>query len=289
VEQDIRLSNPSVIIAVGEAALESLFGPLMGDLDRGIPTWRGWAIPDRRRKCWVVPIIPPTKALERDAVMMRVLVNDLAKAFSLAATALPPFPPIGEEESCVILEPPNLPDLLKKAGSQKGLVGFDYETTGIKPHRPQHRIVCCGFSPDKDHSYAFRLTDDNVGDWIAFLESPCPKTAHNKDFEGRWSKVTLNRAVRNMVWDSLLAAHVEDNRGGVAGLKFQAAVHFGVWPYGEEVRPFLETPLNKKEEEMGANAINRITHCDITKLLTYCGIDALIQRRLAILQRRNAQ
>jgi hypothetical protein len=30
------------------AALEALLGPRLGNLDRGIGTWRGWVVPDRR-------------------------------------------------------------------------------------------------------------------------------------------------------------------------------------------------------------------------------------------------
>lgn len=53
----------------------------------------------------------------------------------------------------VITEEEEAIDILKKALSWS-MVAFDYETTGIKPHREGHKIVCASIS-DGMYSYAF--------------------------------------------------------------------------------------------------------------------------------------
>ena len=109
------------------------------------------------------------------------------------------------------------------------------------------------------------------------------KMAHNIKFEETWSVVRLRQPVKNWVWDSMLAAHVLDNRPGVTGLKFQTYVNFGVIDYDSEVAPYLKAPTK------GGNDFNRIYELlkkpdGEEKLLRYCGLDAIYEYRLAMLQ-----
>ena len=115
------------------------------------------------------------------------------------------------------------------------------------------------------------------------VRSEVGKAAHNMSFEESWSEIRLGVSVENWIWDSMLAAHILDNRTGVTGLKFQTYVNFGVVDYSSEIQPYLEA------SDDCANSINTIqkliaTQSGRNQLLRYNGLDAIYERRLAGLQ-----
>ena len=73
--------------------------------------------------------------------------------------------------------------------------------------------------------------------------------------------------------------HILDNRQAISGLKFQTAINFGLYSYDEDISPYLES-IDPKN----ANSFNRVREAPVQRLLTYCGIDSLVQYRLAMLQ-----
>jgi hypothetical protein len=102
------------------------------------------------------------------------------------------------------------------------------------------------------------------------------KIAANMKFEEIWSREILKIRVANWLWDSMLAAHNLDNRQEITGLKFQAYVNYGIIDYDSHIKPFLQS-----KEENNGNAFNRIHEVDLFDLLTYCGIDSMLEYRLA--------
>jgi len=112
--------------------------------------------------------------------------------------------------------------------------------------------------------------------------------AHNIKFEDTWTKKRLRIDIQNWEWDSMIAAHILDNRPGVTGLKFQAYVNFGVIDYASEVAPYLK-PTSENEKKYGGNAFNRIQELleqpgGEKKLLEYCALDSFYERMLAMKQ-----
>ena len=72
------------------------------------------------------------------------------------------------------------------------------------------------------------------------------------------------------------ATHIIDNRKGITGLKFQAYIHFGQQDYSSHLDKFLK--------EGGEEGFNDIEKAPKEELLHYCGMDSLLQYRLAKLQ-----
>ena len=104
-----------------------------------------------------------------------------------------------------------------------------------------------------------------------FLRSDCPKIGWNCKFESRWSRKKLGVWPRNFVFDGMLAAHVVDNRSEVTSLKFQAFVQLGQESYNDYILPYL------KGDKQGGNEKNRVKEADLPRLLTYCGMDSLLE------------
>jgi hypothetical protein len=135
-------------------------------------------------------------------------------------------------------------------------------------------------------AYAFMIPEDpeQLRYVRQFLTSLVGKIAQNLKFEHCWSYNIFKREVQNWVWDTMQATHIMDNRPGITGLKFQAYVQFGIPDYDSEVRPYLEG-----DDDKNANSFNTIDKLVAStagrqKLLTYCGIDSLLEYRLAMWQ-----
>lgn len=273
--QYIQHYKPKLIILLGTSALYSLIGYRWKRDLSGISKWRGFTIPDQDFKTWVVPTFHPS-FVERDEteVAMTVWTQDLRKAFSLIDV---PVPMLKQPTIKIITDLSILDSIVD------GLVAIDYETTGIKPHAAGHKIVSTAVAVSDDLVYAFLMPKSRteLQPLIRLLDrETVGKIAHNMKFEEAWSRVRLRQPVRNWIWDTMLAAHLIDNRTGVTSLKFQAFVMFGVPDYESEVSSYLSS------KEDGANAMNQILEFIKTRegtktLLTYNAWDAIHEYRLA--------
>jgi len=76
----------------------------------------------------------------------------------------------------------------------------------------------------------------------------------------------------------MLAAHCLDNRPGICSLKFQSLVKMGVPIYNRHLEPYLES-----HGDGHYNRIQEISHKD---LLTYGGLDSLLEYKLMRIQRK---
>jgi DNA polymerase I-like protein with 3'-5' exonuclease and polymerase domains len=166
----------------------------------------------------------------------------------------------------------------------KNGIAFDFETTGLKPHRKRHRIVCASMSNGR-RTFAFPISTQDkqtnpkvVQQFKEFLQSPCPKIAANLKFEESWSRAVLETRVNNWVWDTMVMQHLLDNRPNTTGLKFQVFVRYGVSDYNSKVEPYLRAKTG--------NDFNQIDKIPLSTLLTYCGLDSLYEYRLACDQRQ---
>ena len=279
----IEERKPKVIMALGNAAVASLIGHRWRKDLGGITKWRGWTIPDQDIEAWLCPTFHPSY-IERQGRALEVCTiweHDLSNAFSKLDEPLPQYKLGGE---CV-----HIVDSLEELPPFPPMVAFDLETTGLKPHGKGHRIVCASVAYGEDEAYAFMMPSTPVGRkrFTEMLGNPdIRKIAHNMKFEDTWCTVRLRRPVQGWFWDTMLAAHILDNRTGISSLKFQTYIHQGIVDYDSEISPFL-----KGTDPKNANSHNRIMELvrrpgGREKLMLYCGLDSLYTYRLAMRQRK---
>ena len=79
--------------------------------------------------------------------------------------------------------------------------------------------------------------------------------------------------------DTVIAAHVFDNRRGISGLKFQSYVNFGLPDYSKGMDKYLQG------DPKDANSFNHIYSAPKRVLLKYNAIDSLMTFWLAMKQR----
>ena len=278
--------KPKLIIALGNSAIYSLFGRRWKKDLGGISKWRGWTIPDQDLNAWVCPTFHPSYVERENAQEVDTIwKDDLKQAFELVAGSRSvPFPVYKEPHVEFIADLSRL----RKEIPSGSIVAFDYETTGLKPHATGHRVVCASVATSGDHAYTFFIPDrrKDVLPFIELLKDPTiGKMAHNMKFEEAWSSEIFLAPVQNWEWDSMLAAHLLDNRQGITGLKFQTFVNFGVVDYASEISPYLHS-VDQKD----GNAFNQIDKLlDLPggreKLLMYCALDSIFEYKLAMVQR----
>ena len=269
---------PKVIVLFGTVALYSIIGYRWKKDLGGISKWRGWCIPDKDFKCWILPTFHPSYVTRSDMEVMTIWKQDLRKVFDLCDQSLPRY----RKPKMEIIEDLSVLDTIKA-----DQVAFDYETTGLKPHAKRHRIVCAAVADSAAHCYIFMMPKSKNArlPFYRLLEKGLiGKMAHNMKYEDTWTVEKLGVDIQGWDWDSMQAAHILDNRPGVTSLKFQTYVNFGVVDYASHITPYLQG-VDKKD----GNALNRILEFidDPTcrkELLTYCGWDAIWEYRLAMKQ-----
>jgi len=278
-DRAIRDLNPRVIVLLGRHATESVVMGDWGDsaftsLDR----WVGWTIPSQSLNAWICPTWHPSYLLRRNSPALDLwFQRHLKQALDLSGRPWPDGTPKWENSIDTCMDPGVVSVALDRLVANKRAIAFDYETDRLKPDRDDARIVCCAVS-DGEYTIAYPWVGDCVDATSRLLRSPVKKIAANLKFETRWSHRVLGHGVRNWYWDCMLASHVLDQRKSITSVKFQSYVRFGQPTYNNEVKPYLEAAG-------GANSQNRAMqyyHEHPEAMLTYCGMDALLEHKISM-------
>lgn len=274
----IKKTQPKIIILFGNEALYSVIGKKWKKDFGTIKKWRGFSIPDQEHKAFLFPVFNPKYVMHSEKEVLTVWKQDLNNAFSYLDAKFKKY------------KKPNINyinDLTPLKQIKNSLVAFDYETTGLKPHAKGHRIVCASIAVDENNVFVFSIPKKRkeLQPFIDILKNnQIGKMAHNMKFEDTWTNVRLKTEINYWAWDSMLAAHILDNRPEITGLKFQTYINFGIIDYSSEIEPYL-----KGIESKNGNSLNKILELydnkvNEKKLLEYCALDSIFQYRLAMLQ-----
>lgn len=283
VTRAIRELKPEVILLLGKRPMESVIKWLWKDTVISVGTWVGWKIPAQKVNAWVCPTWHPSHLLrlgqdgrKNYGVEERLFKEHVREALALGGRPWKAVPDYKKKVG-VVFDADEAADAVKKFRLSGAVTAFDFETDRLKPDSGDSEIVCCSVSDGKT-SVAFPWFGVAVGEMKKYLTSDAPKIGANVKFEERWCLKHLGLSVKNWVWDTVLAAHCLDNRPGITSVKFQAFVRLGTEDYDSSVKPFLEGA--------GGNGRNRIREVGVSKILTYCALDSLLEYKVAKIQAR---
>jgi desulfoferrodoxin (superoxide reductase-like protein) len=267
----IKEHKPKVIILIGGSALQSIIGTRVTKNLGALSKWRGFAIPDKHYKAWLCPVFHPSYVERADLPeIYNIWERDIENAFRCTLEGRPTNPAYKEYlDKVELLNEKEAGQVLKDISWREA--AFDYEATGLKPHRKGHDIISVSIS-NGDRVFAFLLYDEIRDLFRKFLTNPkIGKIAHNMQFEHTWSEVILGVDVYPWVKDTMINAHVIDNRPGIKGLKHQVYLNFGIPDYSSEVDKYL-----KAKDSNSFNRIRELIQTDlgVKQLLQYNGLDS---------------
>lgn len=291
--KEIENFKPKVIILLGDPALNSFLAHRWKKALDTVKKWRGYVIPDQDTKAYVIPTYHPSylDELDKQSAVPVLFEEDIRR--SVEALNLPTINEIDYRKQISILDNKRASTWLKSyyeecinhytKTKKKRFFTFDYETTGLKPHDTRHYIYCCAITTDEGVTVSFLMDDENVKKILTevLADGRIEKEAANMKFEWAWSYVKLGVEVQGFVWDTMQMAHYLDNRRGVTGLKFQAYVQFGIMDYDSHIHDYLVGTDSKN-----ANSMNKIHLAPKEEILYYCGMDALVEYKLGMLQKK---
>ena len=277
----IKELDPDVIIPLGGYAVKSLIGYVWREDPGGVNLWSGWKIPDRTFNAWICPTYHPSflghmENSQNHAVLKRMWRWHLGDALELRGKPYPDGKP-ERYKIRLVNDPHKAADILRGWQQQGGAVAFDYETNRLSPYHEDSEIVSCGVCWRGLETIAYPWEGEAIAATRDLLASPCPKIGANTKFEDQWTKKHLGIWVNNWRRDTMLDAHVHDNRPGITSVKFQAYARLGLRDWSRKVEPYLKGG--------DATGKNRIRELDVRDLLYYNGMDAAVEYDLAVKQR----
>ena len=277
--------KPETIILLGDAAVRSLIGFMWRENPGPIGRWIGWKIPDQKLNAWICPTWHPQ--------YLRYENRQYAKSdprliwfrrYLKAAVELDGRPwvkgPKWDGDVRIEMDSQAAVDLIDKCWEYP-LVAVDYETNMLKPDAPDAAIVACSVAyGDSDGPWgviAYPWTKATAATTGRLMRSSVKKIIANKGFEIRWTLKEFGYGVRNVFHDTMHDAHLLDNRRGISSVKFQAYVLLGQPEWDSHIKPYLEAD--------NSNTRNRIHEIPMRDLLLYCGLDSLLEFRIALKQK----
>jgi DNA polymerase-1 len=280
VQQTILKLKPKVIILLGNIAVTSLFGEDFSN--RTILRWRAHQIPDEKFKCFILPLFAPYQLIKqaKDKNLQATFRRDLKRINVCLKKSFEES--INYEQYVTILQDfKRVKTLLKRILKRKQTISFDYETTGLKPHRNGHKIVTIGVSVSPTKAYAFPFdfksfwTKKELHEikslWHKIIaDKDIKKICHNIKFEDSWSAIRIGSRIQKIHWDAMIAQKIIDNRAASTGLKFQTFIRYGVRPYDKTIAPFLKAK----------GEFNTVEQAPLKDLLIYNGLDCIFTHML---------
>ncbi len=270
--------NPKTIILLGQAACQSVIGWLWKDSVGPIGRWIGWRIPCQKINAWICPAWHPSYILRgesnddqedrgKDNPVRELIWKEHLKA-ALAKKHRPwKTVPDYRSQIRVIMEPDEAAKeirIMMAFASEHKPIAFDYETTTLKPDGPHAEIYTCSMA-NGEYAISYPWHGKAITATREFLRSRIPKIASNKKFEDRWTRKDSGFPVENWVFDTMLAAHVLDNRRDINSIKFQGWALLGQDIWNDAVEPYLKSP--------GSNTPNKIKETDLYSVLFYNALD----------------
>jgi uracil-DNA glycosylase family 4 len=272
--------QPDIIVPMGSLAIHSVLGHAWKDDVGSYERWIGWRIPCQRLNTWIVPTWHPAEVYrrkDREPLIERLFARHLAEMAALQGRPWAQVPE-WEREVEVVLDPRKAARMIRKVIEKGGPTACDYETNSLKPDADDAEIITMSICWKGVKTFAYPWHGEAIDATGEYLRSErCGKIASNLKFEDRWTRRFFGHGVRNWIHDTMIAAHVIDNRTGITSIKFQAFVILGAESYDDHIKKYLKSAGGRK-----TNLVR--SEIDIHQLLVYNGLDSLLEYKVAEVQ-----
>lgn len=155
-------------------------------------------------------------------------------------------------------------------------ISLDYETTNTKPYDEFFEIVSIGLGDDKQGWVIhedFWVNNPVIKKMLRIKmreliqDKNILKVIQNAKFEDLCSRYWFGTKPIENAFCTMLATHVVDERGGCTSQDFQNLTRFGIPPYSDSVKKFLQSEENEKT--------NTIRKAPKKELIKYNALDVI--------------
>ena len=238
-DAQLKEAKPNLIVCLGTEAISSVMGrPIPVTKIRGRPLVSG------RYKCWVLATYHPAYIMRQEKPYVK---DDLAAIWNRDLEIICEL--FEKDVYSVLLnegrgnhwvtDVDEAIELLDKMSASEKPVAFDYETNQLDPFVGVPTALLLGLANSKEEGFSILIPDPIPEDLhtaiASFLTSSVPKLAQNSMFEGLWSRKIFGVCPKNVYRDTMLAAHLLDDRRGTKGLDWLTFTTFGS-DYKEEFK-----------------------------------------------------
>lgn len=271
--EEIKLLKPRIIVTTCQEAFDILLYDRMAGRASNTQyiDWCGELIPDQVLKTWIAPVYPTSlimKEQEERYNKYELYYQEHFRRISRVTTDCPTFDIDSRCHICT--NERETREALKEIATWDRFA-FDYETTGLKPHRKGHEIVYISAS-NGEVSYAFK-SNGILDLWAEIMTNDAVKIAHNQSFERSWTENICHVAPNKLIHDTMLIQHCLHNRKPT-GLKFITYARLGILGYDADSDKYLK-PSRDEQNTYGSNGFNRIKEAPPTKMMKYNAMDSL--------------
>lgn len=271
--ETVQTLRPKVCILVGDVACAGLLQEdFRSGCDPRAVTWAGEVIPSQKLNCWIVPTHDttaweyPGEGIQAEQALGRAVTLCDSRPWNAAPEYADRVKVLYDEDEAV--------SAIHQMISAGHPVAFDYETNTLRPETEGSKIYSVAYSNGLE-TFACPWYAGVAEATKTFLTCDIPKVAANMKFEFRWTQEKLGVSIKNLVWDTMLAAHWIQCRAGITGLKFQSYALLGQREYNSQVENYFDSQ---------AWELNTIDRLDSNVLLVYNGMDALLELLVACKQ-----
>jgi DNA polymerase-1 len=286
-EKELREFNPKFIWLFGDNVLDAFVMNRDLDFDKvTISSLNGWAIPDLFWKAWVFPFIHPDDVKSDYEHMWK---KDIKFAISCLNRKRPEHNKALDEIE-VLLDYDRVCALLKgilKDSEYAGIytaIFLDFETNTLPYFIENLKLLTISIDIDGvSYSFPFDYPHWNINEkeeignlfMEILINKKIDKIIHNAAFEINWTRAIFGiDTIENVIWDSMVVAHVLDSRKGLTKLKVLAYLLFGIEGYEKEMKKYI------KEDEL----YNELEKMPLYDLCKYNAMDTRITAELALIQ-----
>lgn len=235
--QDIEKARPRAVLLIGSTAIQWA----TQHSGATAPIWHSIRIPIRfgSHVCWAYPTLDPYAYLKSDSPnnedMLSIFRKDVQRAMDRALAKEDDEPVVEDPKQYYantdILQTPTINQLIDRIDrilSDRKEIGWDYETSTLRPYAKRSRILTVAMS-SYDNTLAFPYQHPGF-DWGRDLPQvreiiretlrSCKPIAHNAKFEMEWTAHEFGEAfVWDVDWQCTMAQHyVLDSRKGARSL-----------------------------------------------------------------------
>lgn len=222
-EEQIKKAKPKLIFCFGQVAakriLENKIVPGLSKDAFGLV--QGDVYVSRKYNCWISLNYHPAHILRNDE-LLEVFYISVEKGLNHLNKELPKLMvSSGKNTYCSTeKEAIRIFDIFSKS---KLPVSIDYEANQLNPFIGNPELLMISLSIFEQEGFVVPLKPKKEKVWDAlslFLKSNAPKTAQNAKFEDMWTRVMFGHPINNLEWDTILSAHIVDERRGKKSLAY---------------------------------------------------------------------